>query len=106
MEKPNIVLIMTDTQGTNVVGCYGRPEMKTPRIDGLALEGVRFERAYASCPVCAPSRSSIFTGNHPHTTGVMANNIPMGNNIATVGQRLKDNGYHTAYTGKWHLSTT
>ena len=106
MEKPNIVLIMTDTQGTNMVGCYGKPEMRTPRIDGLASEGVRFDRAYTSCPVCAPSRSSIFTGNYPHTTGVLGNNIPMGNNIVTVGQRLMDNGYNTAYTGKWHLDGT
>jgi len=106
MEKPNIVLIMTDTQGANVIGCYGRPEMRTPRIDKLASEGVRFDKAYASCPVCAPSRSSIFTGNYPHTTGVLSNNSPMGNNIVTVGQRLFDNGYHTAYTGKWHIDGT
>ena len=106
MTKPNIILIMTDTQGTNVIGCYDRPELRTPRIDGLASEGMRFDSAYASCPVCAPSRSSIFTGNYPHTTGVLSNNSPMGNNIATVGQRLADNGYHTAYTGKWHIDGT
>ena len=106
MDRPNIVLIMTDTQGTNVIGCYGRPELKTPRIDGLASEGVKFDRAYTSCPVCGPSRSSIFTGNYPHTTGVWANNLPMGQSIMTIGQRLSDHGYHTAFTGKWHLDGT
>ncbi len=106
MKKPNIVLIMTDTQGTNVIGCYGRPGMKTPRIDGLASEGLKFDNAYASCPVCGPSRSSLFTGNYPHTTGVLSNNSPMAANIVTVGQRLQDNGYHTAYTGKWHIDGT
>ena len=106
MRKSNIVLIMTDTQGVNVVGCYGRPEMRTPNIDRLASEGIRFERAYTCCPVCGPARSSIMTGNYPHTTGVLANNIPLGANIKTIGERLHDNGYHTAYIGKWHLSGT
>ena len=105
-ERPNIVLIMTDTQGVNVVGCYGRPEMKTPNIDRLASEGILFDRAYTCCPVCSPARSSIFTGNYPHTTGVLANNLPLGMNIKTIGERLSDAGWHTAYIGKWHLSGT
>ena len=105
-EKLGIVLIMTDTQGVNVIGCYGRPEMRTPNIDRLASQGIKFERAYTCCPVCGPARSSIFTGNYPHTTGVLANNIPLGMNIKTIGERLHDAGWHTAYIGKWHLSGT
>jgi len=105
-ERPNIVLIMTDTQGVNVVGCYGRPEMKTPNIDALASQGIKFERAYTCCPVCSPARSSIITGNYPHTTGVLANNLPLGANIKTIGERLHDAGWHTVYIGKWHLSGT
>ena len=97
---------MTDTQGVNVVGCYGRPEMRTPNLDKLAAQGIRFDRAYTCCPVCGPARSSIFTGNYPHTTGVLANNIPLGANIRTIGERLNDNGWHTVYIGKWHLSGT
>ena len=97
---------MTDTQGVNVVGCYGRPEMRTPNIDRLASQGIKFERAYTCCPVCGPARSSIFTGNYPHTTGVLANNVPLGMNIKTIGERLHDAGWHTAYIGKWHLSGT
>lgn len=106
MGRPSIILIMTDTQGVNVVGCYGRPEMKTYNIDRLAMEGVRFEKAYTCSPVCSPARSSIITGTYPHTNGVLANNMPLGANIRTVGERLSDNGYHTAFIGKWHLSGT
>ena len=100
------ILIMTDTQGTNVVGCYGHPELHTPNIDRLAEEGIRFERAYTACPVCGPARSAIFTGTYPHTNGSWGNDMPLGANIKTVGQRLQDNGFRTAYIGKWHLDGT
>ncbi|MBD3351131.1 MAG: sulfatase-like hydrolase/transferase [Candidatus Lokiarchaeota archaeon] len=102
-KKPNIVLIMTDTQGTNVIGCYGRPKMKTPNLDKMAKEGIKFQQAYTCQPVCGPARSAIFTGVYPHSNGVLANNMPIGNNIRTIGQRLQDNDYHTAFIGKWHL---
>ncbi len=105
-DKPSIVLLMTDTQGVNVVGCYGRPGMRTPNIDRLASQGIRFDRAYTCCPVCSPARSSILTGNYPHTTGVVANDIPLGANIRTIGERLRRNNYSTVYIGKWHLSGT
>ncbi len=101
-----IVLIMTDTQGVNVVGCYGRPELQTPRIDRLASEGIRFDRAYTACPVCGPARSAIFTGTYPHTNASWANDMPLGDNIKTVGQRLRDSDFRTAYIGKWHLDGT
>jgi len=101
-----LVFIMTDTQGTNVVGCYGRPELQTPNIDRLAGEGVRFDRAYTACPVCSPARSAIFTGTYPHTNGTWGNDMPLGANMKTVGQRLRDNGFRTAYIGKWHLDGT
>jgi uncharacterized sulfatase len=101
-----MVVIMTDTQGANVVGCYGRPEMRTPRLDRLASQGVRFERAYTTSPVCTPARAGLFTGTFPHTAGAWANSLPLGANIRTVGQRLQDRGFHTAYIGKWHLDGT
>jgi uncharacterized sulfatase len=103
LERPNIVFIMTDTQGANVVGCYGRPEMRTPRIDQLAGEGIRFDRAYTTCPLCTPARAGLFTGLYPHQAGAWTNHLPIGDNIKTIGQRFKDQGYNTAYTGKWHL---
>jgi len=94
---------MTDTQGANVVGTYGHPELETPNIDNLAKNGIKFTRAYTTCPLCTPARAGIFTGIYPHTAGAWANNLPLGDNIKTMGQRFQDNGYRTAYIGKWHL---
>ncbi len=104
--KNQVVFIMTDTQGANVVGCYGRPYLKTPCLDRLAGQGVRFDKAYTACPVCGPARAALFTGTYPHTNGSWGNCLPIGDNVKTVGQRLKDSGVHTAYIGKWHLSGT
>jgi uncharacterized sulfatase len=97
---------MTDTQGANVVGCYGRPEMQTVNIDRLAAEGMRFDRAYTAQPVCGPARAAMFTGTYPHTNGSWGNDMPIGDNVKTIGQRLGDRGVHTAYIGKWHLDAT
>ena len=103
MPQPNFIFILTDTQGANVVGAYGRPELRTPNIDRLAATGVKFTRAYTTCPVCTPARAGLFTGIYPHTAGAWTNNIALGDNIVTLGQRFRDGGYHTAYIGKWHL---
>lgn len=94
---------MTDTQRKDMLGCYGNPKMKTPCLDRLAGAGIRFERAYTCQPVCGPARSALFTGNYPHSNGCWANNMPLGDNVKTIGQRLHDNGIHAAYIGKWHL---
>jgi uncharacterized sulfatase len=98
-----IVLIMTDSQGTNVLGCYGAQGCRTPNIDRLAEEGVRFERAYTTCPVCSPARGALFTGIYPHANGCWGNSMPLAENIRTIGERLSEAGYHNAYIGKWHL---
>ncbi|MFW6255633.1 MAG: sulfatase-like hydrolase/transferase [Candidatus Sumerlaeota bacterium] len=100
---PKVVLIMTDTQRKDMVGCYGNPDMKTPCLDKIAAEGIRFERAYTCQPVCGPARAALFTGTFPHSNGSWANSIALGDNVKTVGQRLSDKGIHTAYIGKWHL---
>ncbi len=105
-QASKIVFIMTDSQGADKVGCYGRPELQTVCIDRLASEGIRFDRGYTCQPVCGPARAGIFTGTYPHTNGVLGNAVPMGDNIRTIGQRLADNGFHTAYMGKWHLDGT
>jgi uncharacterized sulfatase len=102
-QPPNFVFIMTDTQGTNIVGAYGHPELNTPNIDGLAANGVRFERAYTTCPLCTPARAGIFSGIYSNLSGPWANNQPFGDTVKTMGQRFTDNGYRTAYVGKWHL---
>jgi uncharacterized sulfatase len=103
MQPPNFVFIMTDTQATNVVGTYGHPELDTSNIDGLAETGVKFARAYTTCPLCTPARAGIFSGIYPHTAGAWTNNLPLGDNVKTMGQRFRDAGYRTAYVGKWHL---
>jgi uncharacterized sulfatase len=102
-QRPNFVFIMTDTQATNIVGAYGHPELHTPSIDRLAQTGIKFENAFTTCPLCTPARAGMFTGIYPHTAGAWTNNLPLGDNIKTMGQRFKDNGYDTAYIGKWHL---
>jgi uncharacterized sulfatase len=103
VRRPNFVLIMTDTQGANVVGTYGHPELDTPNIDSLARTGIKFTRAYTTCPLCTPARAGLFTGIYPHTAGAWTNNLPLGDNVQTMGQRFQDTGYRTAYVGKWHL---
>jgi len=103
MSRPNFVFIMTDTQGANIIGSYGHPEMETPCIDRLARTGIRFTRAYTTCPLCTPARAGIFTGIYPHTAGAWTNNLPLGDNIKTMGHRFRDAGYRTVYVGKWHL---
>jgi len=101
-----IVLIMTDTQPIEMVGCYNGGSsypLKTPSIDRLASQGLRFEKAYCCQPVCGPARAALFTGTCPHSNGSWANTLPMYQDTKTIGQRLHDNGIHTAYIGKWHL---
>ncbi len=100
------IFILTDTQGAGVVGCYGRPEMKTPRIDRMAAEGIRFDRAYSTQPVCGPARSALFTGLYPHSNGVLGNDMAPAIDALTLGQRLSAAGLRTGYVGKWHLDGT
>jgi uncharacterized sulfatase len=94
---------MTDTQRKDMVGCYGNPEMLTPNLDKMAKEGIKFENAYCCQPVCGPARSAVFTGTFPHSNGSWANTLPLSLTTKTVGQRLSDEGFHTAFIGKWHL---
>ncbi|HEY8837585.1 MAG TPA: sulfatase-like hydrolase/transferase [Dehalococcoidia bacterium] len=103
MPAPNFVFILTDTQGVNVLGAYGHPELRTPHIDRLATQGITFERAYTTCPLCTPARAGLFTGRYAHTAGAWVNGLPLGSTVKHMGQRFADQGYRTAYTGKWHL---
>lgn len=102
-KKRQVVFIMTDTTRFDMVGCYGNPDVHTPNLDALAEEGIRFDRAYSCQPVCGPARSAIFTGLYPHSNGSFTNCVALGDNVKTIGQRLRDNNIHTAYIGKWHL---
>lgn len=102
-EKRQVIFIMTDTQRKDMLGCYGNKDMKTPCLDKMADEGVRFNKAYSCQPVCGPARSALFTGTFPHSNGSWGNCMPLGDNVKTLGQRLQDNNVNTAYIGKWHL---
>lgn len=101
--KKQVVFIMTDTTRKDMLGCYGDSRMKTPYLDNLAAQGLKYENAYTCQPVCGPARASIFTGTFPHTNGMVTNSIAIGDNVKTIGKRLADNGIHCGYIGKWHL---
>ncbi len=99
----NFVFIMTDTQNKSMVGAYGNPRVDTPNLDRLAEEGVRFERAYTTCPLCTPARGGIFSGLYPQINGAWCNNIAPHGHIALMGEIFRHYGYRACYTGKWHL---
>jgi len=102
--KPNIILILADDLGYGEVGCYGQARIKTPNIDRLATEGMRFTQCYAGTTVCAPSRAALMTGWHTGHVSLRGNAaVPLKTNELTVAQVLKRAGYATACFGKWGL---
>ena len=103
MARPNFLLVLTDTQPTAFLGCYGTPNMRTHCLDALAAQGTRFDRAYTTAPVCTPARAGLFTGMMPSMCGAYANAQPLGDSVLTMGQRFTAAGYRCAYIGKWHL---
>jgi len=103
LKSRKIVFIMTDTQRWDMLGCYRKTGLRTPNLDRLAGEGIRYDRAYTTQPVCQPARAGIFTGQYPHSVGSWTNSSGISNNARTIGQRLSKEGVHTAYIGKFHL---
>ena len=101
--KPNVLFILCDDIRWNAMSCAGHPTLKTPNIDRIAREGVRFANMFCTTSLCSPSRASILTGLYAHSHGVRDNftELPLKN--ANWAQRLKDAGYETAYMGKWHM---
>lgn len=106
-EKPNIVYIMNDQQTANAMSCAGNGDIKTPNIDRLAKEGIRFTNSYCSSPLCTPSRATMFTGLPSGYTQMFRNGSSIANEIRpnTLGNLVKNAGYDCAYAGKWHLPT-
>jgi arylsulfatase A-like enzyme len=104
-ERPNVVFIILDDLGPADLGCYGSKCIRTPNIDRLAREGIRFTRAYAGCSVCAPTRSTLMTGRHMGHTTVRANpgGVPLRDEDVTIAEVLKKAGYATGGFGKWGL---
>jgi len=102
-DRPNVILVTTDSQGWNALGDVGGGFVETPTLDALASEGVRFDRTYATSPVCGPSRTGLYTGRYPHAVGAWTNGIPVQQGVDTAGQYFRRAGYRTALVGKWHL---
>jgi arylsulfatase len=111
--RPNIVLIMADDLGYSDLGCYGG-EIQTPNLDRLAAGGLRFTQFYNTAR-CCPTRAALMTGLYPHQAGVgrmtFDDGLPgyrgqLTENTVTIAEALRTAGYHTAMTGKWHLSLT
>ena len=114
--KPNVLLVVTDEHNFRTLGCY-RDQMpkeqgemwgedvvvETPHMDRLATEGVICTRAYATAPVCTPSRAAMITGRYPHNTGAPQNNMKLRDDIPTLAKVLNKAGYRSSFIGKWHL---
>ncbi len=121
--RPNIVFILADDLGYGDLGCYGRPDVKTPVIDGIAAEGVRFTQYYSNGPECSPTRTAFMTGRYQQRVGGLecaigtgnvgryddavrlayANDLGLPVEETSIARMLKGAGYATAITGKWHL---
>lgn len=103
--RPNVLVIMGDDHAAYALGCYGSPIVRTPNLDRLAREGVRFDRAYCNSPVCTPSRQSLLTGLMPQSAGVTLLATPLADSAITLADHLKAAGYDTAAFGKMHFNS-
>jgi choline-sulfatase len=104
--RPNVLLILTDQHSADAMSCaQGDRYLRTPAIDRIAAQGVRFTRAYVANPICVPSRTALFTGRYPHETGVQNNDRhPVDPaRFPTLGTYFRRAGYATGYVGKWHV---
>ena len=102
-DRPNLLFVFADQWRAQAAGYAGDPNVRTPRIDALASESVRFTHAVSGCPVCSPYRASLLTGQYPLTHGVIVNDQPIRSRGVSFAQALNAAGYDTAYVGKWHI---
>jgi N-acetylglucosamine-6-sulfatase len=104
-QRPNIVFVLVDDLRWDEVGCMGHPFVKTPHIDRIAREGVLFRNAFATTPLCSPHRACILTGLYAHGHGITDNTdrSAQSHRLVTFPRLLHDQGYATAYVGKWHM---
>jgi arylsulfatase A-like enzyme len=109
--RPNVIFILADDLGWGDLSCYGRPDYRTPNLDQLASQGVRFTNAYSASAVCTPTRCGFITGRYPARLKIgLVEPLPVTNQSVgldpdhpTIASLLKQNGYDTALIGKWHL---
>ena len=110
IQRPNVLLILADDMGYSDLGCFGS-EINTPNLNNLANEGIKFTQFYNTAR-CCPSRASLLTGLYPHEAGIgqMVNNLGypsyqgyLNDECVTIAEALKNNGYNTYMSGKWHV---
>lgn len=102
-KPPNIVVFLADDHGWDIAGCYGNRAIRTPNIDRLATEGMRFTRAFAASPTCSPSRAILYTGLHSARNGLMGNHTGTRTGLKSIAHYLKAQGYRTVLANKTHV---
>ena len=101
--RPNVVVVLVDDMRWDDFGAAGHPFIETPNIDRLAREGIRFVNAFATTPLCSPSRACFLTGQYAHTNGIVDNTARSSDHLAVFPSSLRGAGYRTAFFGKWHM---
>ncbi len=101
--RPNVLFILCDDLRADAMSCAGHPHLKTPNIDRLADDGVRFKNAFCTTSLCSPSRASILSGVYAHTHKVQNNFTEFPANLPAFPGRFQEHGYETGYIGKWHM---
>jgi len=102
-ERPNFIIVIGDDISWNDLGCYGNPTVKSPNVDKLAEEGIKFTNTYLTASSCSPSRCSIIAGRYPHNTGAAELHTPLPAGMPTLPGELMKAGYFTVASGKWHM---
>ncbi|MFW5980762.1 MAG: sulfatase [Halanaerobiaceae bacterium] len=101
--KANVIWVFGDQHRAQALGYRGDPHVRTPNIDNMARNGMRFDCAVAGSPWCSPFRGALLTGKYPHKNGVYKTPSPLDPSLPTIAEPFKEEGYHTAWVGKWHL---
>lgn len=103
-QKPNIMFVFADQLRSQELSCYGGVNIKTPNLDRLAMEGLMMTNAISTYPICTPFRGMLLTGLYPLHSGISNNDHPLNPNLPSFAKACKEQGYNTAYIGKWHLA--